>query len=247
MKYILVKLMGGIGNQLFQYSAGVLQKNVNSGNLLLCKPENDHDSIDYRFLFTQGNSYDGVIPHCKTLYQENGFLTWNPNDYKDDIVLLYGYFQNYKVLKNILPEFKIHILNSLKQFQIFDIIPNSGFIHVRRGDYLNNPNSHHIQALEYYEKALKLMSHISHWYIVSDDLEWCKSQELFKNMTYVTEDTIYSMAFMTMITKGAIIANSSFSWWGAYLGCGEQQNVIYPKLWFEDISPDLFPEEWVGI
>uniref|UniRef100_A0A6C0D6G5 Glycosyltransferase n=1 Tax=viral metagenome TaxID=1070528 RepID=A0A6C0D6G5_9ZZZZ len=240
--------MGGIGNQLFQYAAGFLQKKVSSSNLVLCKPENSHDSTDYRYLFTEGISYNGDIPLCKTLYQENGFLVWDPENYNGDTIILYGYFQNYNVLKTILPEFKTHILLNLEHYKKFKIVSNSGFIHVRRGDYLNKSNSHHIQPLEYYEKAIRLMSHISHWYVLSDDLEWCKSQELFNslNVTYVNEDTLHSLALMTMICKGAIIANSSFSWWGAYLGCGEK-NVIYPKLWFEDVSPDLFPEDWVGL
>jgi hypothetical protein len=247
MTYIFVKLMGGVGNQLFQYAAGILQKKINSGTLVLYKAENNHDSTDYRYLFSQAIAYDGKI-QCMTLYQENGFAFWNPEDYKVDALLLYGYFQNYNVLKPILPEFKNHILHSLEPYQKFNIVPKSGFIHVRRGDYLNLPDSHHIQSLEYYKKALSLMSDIRHWYLLSDDLEWCKSQYLFRtiNVTYVNEDTLHSLAFMSMITEGAIIANSSFSWWGAYLGVGEK-NVIYPKLWFSDISPDLFPEEWVGI
>ena len=119
---------------------------------------------------------------------------------------------------------------------------------MRRGDYLNNPELHHVQTLEYYRKALSLMPHINHWYLFSDDLEWCKSQDLFNTLhiTYVSEDPLHSLGYMSMIHEGAIIANSSFSWWGAYLGIGET-NVIYPKKWLGDLSPDLFPEDWVGI
>jgi hypothetical protein len=240
--------MGGIGNQLFQYAAGLLQKKVNSGTLLLCKAENSHDTLDYRYLFNEGLEYNARTPLCLTLYQENSFGVWNPEDYKVDIVLLYGYFQNYNILKPILNELKSSILRSLEPFRKFSIIPNSGFIHVRRGDYLKLKDSHHIQPLEYYKKAISLLPNINNWYLFSDDLEWCKSQELFKNMnvTYINENTLYTLAFMSMVTDGAIIANSTFSWWGAYLGVGTK-NVVYPKKWFEDISPDLFPEEWVAI
>ena len=249
MSYIFVKLMGGLGNQLFQYAAGMLQKRLSSGTLILCKPENIHDTFDYRLLFTEGVIYNGITPMSfNTLYQENGYLFWDPNNYKDGIVLLYGYFQNYNVLKPILLEFKNHILQNLESLRTYTILPKSGFIHVRRGDYLNNPELHHVQSLDYYKKALSLMPHINHWYLFSDDLEWCKSQEIFNtlNITYVNEDPLHSLAYMSMIHEGAIIANSSFSWWGAYLGIGNA-NVIYPKKWLGDISPDLFPEDWVGI
>jgi hypothetical protein len=248
MSYIFVKLMGGIGNQLFQYAAGFLQKTVNSGTLLLCKAENVHEKTDYRDLFSEGVKYTAGIPPCEMLYQDDGFGVWNPEDYKLDIILLYGYFQNYSVLKKVLGTFKTTIIRSLEPYRKFSVVSNSGFIHVRRGDYLKLQQSHHIQPLEYYREALTLLPNINHWYLFSDDIEWCKSQELFRtlNITYVEENTINTLAYMSMITEGAIIANSSFSWWGAFLGVGDK-NVIYPKRWFEDKTPDLFPEEWVGI
>jgi len=76
-----------------------LQKKVNSGTLLLCKAENSHDTLDYRYLFNEGLEYNARTPLCLTLYQENSFGVWNPEDYKVDMVLLYGYFQNYNILK----------------------------------------------------------------------------------------------------------------------------------------------------
>ena len=246
MNYIFVKLMGGLGNQLFQYAAALLQRKHTSGTIVLAKAENPHDSYDYRSLFSEGLIYNAGIPNVPSIYQEDGFGVWNPEDYKFPMLLLYGYFQNYKVLKPILQTLKESLC---LQFTRFEIVPNSGFIHVRRGDYLNLPNVHHVQPLEYYEKALSILNNISHWYVFSDDLEWCKQQSLFKslNTTFVDKNTLESLSMMSQIHDGAIIANSSFSWWGAYLGVGETNRVIYPKRWFESKTPDLFPDEWVGI
>jgi hypothetical protein len=147
------------------------------------------------------------------------------------------------VLLPILPEFKKHILESLEQN--YTIKPNSGFIHVRRGDYLKC--GFDLKDTSYYTKAINYFSHIKHWYIFSDDIQWCKDSKLFINATYVEEsDPLKSLTMMSQIKDAAIIANSTFSWWGAYLGCGTQ-NVTYPKCWLNNTTPDLFPSEWIGL
>lgn len=255
--YIFVNLMGGMGNQLFQYAAGLLQKEVTNGTLLLCKPHtNIHDTADYRdILFKEGNKWDGDIPPHITLYQEDGFARWNPEEWKYPTLYLYGYFQNYSVLKSVLPRFKEIILDSLlEQRKVmklkYHITNGSAFLHIRRGDYLNNKEVNHLESLEYYKKAYNLLAK-NKIYLFSDDIEWCKNQEFFKqiNPTYVDEsDPVNALALMCEIHDGAIIANSTFSWMGAYLGCGLKPNVVYyPTKWFENKKPDLFPEEWIRI
>jgi hypothetical protein len=238
--------MGGLGNQLFQYAAGVLQALVTHGKLYLQKAELTHDSHDYRdVLFTLGEKYNTNLPNHTTLYQEDGFKPWNPYDNRYPNLLLYGYFQNYSVLSPILPSFKTHILSNLKQH--YTIKPNSGFIHVRRGDYLKV--GFNMKDTSYYTKALEYFKTIPHWYIFSDDIQWCKESKLFDtiHVTYVEEsDALKSLTMMSQIRGAAIIANSTFSWWGAYLGCGIY-NVVYPKIWFNNTTPDLFPEEWMGL
>lgn len=248
-QYIVVRLMGGLGNQLFQYAAGLLQSKVTHGKLYLEKPvENLHDTHDYRStLFTFGEKYDSELSYHISHYQENGFAFWNPNDYNYSILRLYGYFQNYTSLKPILPEFKQHILGNLKCKIPYNVIPNSGFIHVRRGDYLKN--SIELKNMNYYTEAISLNKHIDTWYIFSDDIAWCKNSKLFDaiHTIYVEEtDPVVCLALMSEIKDSAIIANSTFSWMGAYLGCGTK-NVIYPKTWIGTGTPDLFPEEWIGL
>jgi len=259
--YIFVNLMGGMGNQMFQYAAGLLQAEVTNSTLMLCKPHtNNHDTQDYRdILFKEGNKWDGhLFPHI-TLYQENSFACWNPKEWKFPILYLYGYFQNYSVLKPVLPRFKEIILESLliqrEAMKLkYHITSASAFLHVRRGDYVGLSNIHHLQDEDYYTTAYNQLTSskkIYKMYLISDDIEWCKNQEFFKeiNPTYVEEaDPINALAFMCEMKDGAIIANSTFSWMGAYLGTGlKRKSVYYPKKWFEDKNPDLFPEEWVII
>ena len=256
---VFVHLMGGIGNQLFQYAAGMLQVKITNGKLYLEKAvENNHDTADYRdTLFTLGEKYDGQLPHHISHYQENSFAYWNPHDYKYPILLLYGYFQNYRSLKPILPEFKNSILENLKykrEYVVnkYKISFGSAFIHVRRGDYLKY--NAQLTNTKYYTDGIDNISSnhmIRTWYILSDDIEWCKTSGLFDsiNKVYVEDsDPVICLAFMSEIKDAAIIANSTFSWMGAYLGCGTKPNsVIYPKIWINTGTPDLFPEEWIGL
>jgi len=259
--YIFVNLMGGMGNQMFQYAAGLLQAEVMNGTLMLCKAnKNNHDTQDYRdILFKEGNKWDNDIPPHITLYQENSFSRWNPEQWKFPILYLYGYFQNYSVLEPVLPRFKEIILDSIselrKQMKLkYHITTGSAFLHVRRGDYVELSHIHHLQDEDYYRTAynqLTSFKKIYKMYLISDDIEWCKNQDFFKeiNPTYVEEsDPVNALAFMCEIKDGAIIANSTFSWMGAYLGTGlKTKSVYYPSKWFENKNPELFPEEWVRI
>ena len=253
--YIFVQLMGGMGNQLFQYAAGLLQMNITNGTLYLCKAvENIHDTTDYRNLLSSSIKYDDNLPSYISLNQSHAFSNWNPQEYKYPIVYLHGYFQNYSTLKPILPEFRNNILKSLKPYNSSLEKYNSAFIHIRRGDYLEKSDIHHVIDMSYYTKAVDIITSskkIDLWYIFSDDLEWVKNQPYFSTIhsTFVDEkDPVKSLAIMSQIHDGAIIANSTFSWMGAYLGIGEKEkSVVYPKKWFNNTTPDLFPSEWIGI
>jgi len=260
--YIFVQLMGGMGNQLFQYAAGMLQSKTTNGKLYLCKAtQNNHSNKDYRdILMNKGIKHDKTVPSHVSFYQDDAYKPWNPSEYKYPTLYMYGYFQNYPSLKPILYDFKQNILSQIEyQRDIvrkqYNIKTGDVFIHVRRGDYLNIGNSsiHHVQSLDYYAKAIDILKQkvdIKRWFIFSDDMKWCKKQELFKKLQplFIEEnDEIYTLAIMSEIKSGAIIANSSFSWMGAFLGVGEEKTVVYPTRWFKEKTPDLFPKSWIGI
>lgn len=106
-------------------------------------------------------------------------------------------------------------------------------VHVRRGDYVDN--TFYVDLFEdgYYERAMELFPD-ERFLIFSDDIEWCKKQELFSFCALFSEgksevDDLNAMASC----KGHIIANSSFSWWGAYLS-PHGGKVVAPKKWFTD-------------
>lgn len=241
---IYIHLAGGLGNQLFQYAAAYLQMALTNGIIIATQADNPHDLTDYRNIFGL-QKQTSIQPNIIYLFHRTPFETWDP--IFASYIYLHGCFQNYSVLKPILPDFstllRLTLASQREQMrQKYDVSRFSGFIHVRRGDYIGTKN--HVQDLSYYKAALQQNPALK-WYIFSDDMPWVKSQTFFQDLdpVYVEETPIMCLALMCELDI-AIIANSTFSWWGAYLSGGR---VIYPKKWYDNTTPDLFPETWIGI
>ncbi len=117
-------------------------------------------------------------------------------------------------------------------------------IHVRRGDYVNNPFYVDLYTDGYYKRAMKKFPN-ENFLVFSDDLEWCKQQPIFKNCQFFHGNEIEDMNKMASC-KAHIIANSSFSWWGAWLHPTYPANkVIVPKNWFTDgVERTVLPKHW---
>ena len=250
--------LGRLGNQMFQYASlrGIAAAR---GYDFGIPPSNFEDEWKSHQLF---EVFD--LPHlpkkniryldggCAPVVQERDFtfdealLNQCPNE-----VSLFGFFQSEKWFKHIEGSiredftFKDHILNPCKE-----MIGDNKFlsVHIRRTDYLTNSANHYNLTLDYYEEAL---SHFKDWDVVifSDDPEWCKKQKLFSHDRFLISesgDNKVDLCLMTLC-KGHIIANSSFSWWGAWLA--ESENVIAPKVWFgsslsEHDTSDLYLDHW---
>lgn len=129
---------------------------------------------------------------------------------------------------------------------------NSVSIHIRRGDYLKSP-IHNILDINYYKKAVEIIENkITEpiFFIFSDDIGWVKNQELFSDCVFVDNnknDTAYIDMQLMSLCKHNIIANSTFSWWAAWLNKNTDKIVVSPKTWFKD-SRDisgLFCEDWI--
>ncbi len=130
-------------------------------------------------------------------------------------------------------------------------------IHIRRGDYLNNP-VHNVFDISYIEKGIALMQDTIgekiQLYIFSDDLKWCRENlntlypnipKLFCEGGNAKED----LQLMSMC-QHFIIANSSFSWWAAWLGRASNKTVVAPQKWFNGTKfdgSDIIPKDWIKI
>jgi hypothetical protein len=136
---------------------------------------------------------------------------------------------------------------------------NSVSIHIRRGDYVEGDSAPKFEnlPLEYYRKALHRLESstgLLDRFIFSDDLTWVRENKLFdREMTFVEAggnlSPVDDMWLMTLCRHN-IIANSSFSWWGAWLNRNEAKMVVAPSKWFKSEAidtGDLIPESWIRL
>lgn len=184
------------------------------------------------------------------------FLNLPNNTYLD------GYWQSNRYFEGIgnliRSEFQaIAGLGEKNQMLLGDIgIHNSVALHIRRGDYLSNPTAaqyHSVCSLEYYQQAVQFISSAvpnPHFFVFSDDVVWAEENlNLDFPVTFVgcnVGDQAFQDLRLMSHCKHQIIANSSFSWWGAWLNPNPNKIVIAPKKWFlanKDTST-LFPSEW---
>lgn len=259
------KLMGGLGNQMFQIAAAhalALRNNTESGfDLSQCyTPAQGNKASKYREnifknindVSINANYINNLIyDDLDKIYKENSF-SYNEIPFIIDIYMI-GYFQSEKYFL----DYKNEILNL---FSITDTtLVNDylyGFkfmnrpitaVHVRRGDYLNHPEFHPVLSIKYYQEAMKQIGDSS-FIFISDDMEWVKNNFRGPNIWYSNfTDEINDFKLLTLCDNN-IIANSSFSWWGAYLNKNPNKKIIAPKKWFGPLGPqdtqDLIPSDW---
>jgi hypothetical protein len=276
---IIVRLLGGLGNQLFQYTIGrtlSLKKNV---PLFVETSAYDHyDPRGYKLFHYKvkatiatenevkkiSNIYESnklyarlyrgvekkLLPKYKWLYyQEDEYYKYEPQLMKTSVpVMLEGFWQNYKYYEFIYPEI-LEELTLKDEYKadyntglFSEIKQNSGSIsiHIRRGDYVSVPgnlNWFGVMPICYYNKAIeyinsKIQSPV--YYIFSDDLNWAKSNLNIKGSTVFVdlgEGKDYLELDAMSKCRHNIIANSSFSWWAAFLNKNPDKIVIAPAQW----------------
>jgi hypothetical protein len=128
---------------------------------------------------------------------------------------------------------------------------------VRRTDFLTNPLNGFYEV-DYYRRAEELIrEHVPHpsYFVFSDDMEWCESNLSFAGPTQFVSQDFGPLKFrddlrLMSACKHFVVANSSFSWWAAWLNPDQTKMVIAPRAWFADQSldtKDLIPESWIRI
>lgn len=257
-----IKIKGGLGNQLFQYAYG--RKLINDNELVNFDTsffEQNKKDTSRPFLLKKFNISNSVI----FVNKKENYLKKILGKIYSKISGNYGFFQSEKYFKNIESIIKKEFtlkdsLSLIAQSFANQIIqnPNSVSIHIRRGDYVSNPsaNKHHgICDLEYYRKAiLKIKKSVESplYFIFSDDIEWVKENLKIDNATYVSNPQIQDYEELILMSKcnHHIIANSSFSWWGAWLNPNSDKIVIAPRQWTVNKSSDqlnILPKTWIQI
>jgi len=246
------KLHGGY--QLDKYNIDLAQSN---------KQENKKyysNSLLSKVLRRLGIKTSKAIREKSLLFDER-LLNIQDNNYIE------GYFQSEKYFKNIrgilLEQFiiKQELSDYTMKIEVeINISHNSCSLHIRRGDYLNSDNTkiHGSCDLEYYKKSIDYLEEkISNirYFIFSDDIKWCKENFNLANVIFVDNKETkipHEDLYLMSLCNHNIIANSSFSWWGAWLNQNEEKMVLAPKKWFEDDeletqSKDIVCKDWIRI
>jgi hypothetical protein len=179
--------------------------------------------------------------YIKGYWQSEDYFFKYSNDIRHDFL-----FKNKLMLKNDVTYKQIKSCNSVS-------------LHVRRGDYLTIPefaNKYYICPEDYYYKAINLIKtkiENPHFFIFSDSMDWVKDKLIIDSPhTYVTNNSALEGHFDMQLMSSCmhnIIANSSFSWWGAWLNLNTNKIVISPKRWFlnDHVSSKLIPDTWMQI
>lgn len=255
---IIIKIQGGLCNQLFQWALGYsLSKHhevyfddtffslQHSNPLVTVRRYELEDIIkpDVPLVTPEVNSR---LLSSPTFRVADNFHYQNFHFDPGVNYILDGYWQSEKYFSSVVDELP-NLFNwpDIKQLDF----NNSCSIHIRRGDYLNTQHIHPIQSIQYYNKAIDIIGKYDNIYIFSDDIQWCKENLNFKNSIFMEGNSnLEDLRYMSLCSHN-IIANSSFSWWGAYLNQNKDKKVICPKLWFGDGTndSDLKPLRWIQI
>lgn len=200
----------------------------------------------------------------KVLRQQH--IGWEPNVFrKRGDVYLDGYWQSPKYFADIRDYLLEEIVltsplsSAANAFNSKIMSSEAVFIHIRRGDYVTDKKVRAINGTcspDYYTRAiLRTKERISNpaWFVFSDDIAWVKTNlNLPVEATFVSDKSITDTEELALMAscKHAIIANSTFSWWGAWLIQNPEKVVIAPSPWFDtkyDHHADLIPDSWTRL
>ena len=253
-------LMGGLGNYMFQIAAAISLaiKNDDKAEFYVQGSSQVHKHLTSYTdnIFRKVNIVNASnLPYVR--YVEPGF-SYNEIPYRNNI-MLYGYFQSEKYFKDN----RLEILEVFKpdKTQIDYIFSKYGSlleldktcsIHVRRGDYLKLSQHHPPCEMEYYKAAMDIIGNDTTYLIFSDDIAWCKENFIGEQFKFIENETDVTDLAIMAHCKNNIIANSSFSWWGAWLNENEDKIVVSPTKWFGPAKgninvDDIYAKNWIKI
>lgn len=275
---VITVLSGGLGNQMFQYALGLRLCDINNSKHVLDISELRGDSLR-KYALNQFNIDEklieknplelgfierltkGIPKHFRNLREitEFQFDTEIMKPLGD--VRTIGYWQNPAYFEDIRP-LLLEKFSLKKKSATFNDINSkiesseSASLHVRRGDYAHNPETNKVHGtctLEYYLKAIERIeeSGKKQWFVFSDDLEWCREQfSYLENVIFAKSENDAEDMILMSHCKHNVIANSSFSWWGAWLNQNPDKTVVAPMKWLNatTLNPEpLFPKTWIRI
>lgn len=286
---IIVRVTGGLGNQMFQYamykSLEKKGKLVKLDSKSFYETKKEHNGYELERIFDikpnkptkedlekfDENNISTLLKIKRKLFGDKKFVydtkeyVFNKDVYKLKNSYLNGYWQSIKYFEGIENDIKkdFRFKNQLdnKNLEILNEIENSNSIsiHIRRGDYMSPENYNMygcIATPTYYKKAIKVIEEKVEnptFFVFSNDMDWVKKNIQINSRVFYIDINSGNGSYKDMQLmsncKHNIIANSSFSWWGAWLNENKNKIVVAPKKWInrEDVDSDkieLFCEGW---
>ncbi len=296
MGHVIVRLMGGLGNQLFQYAAGTALAQRLGVPLLLDRGFLDHRPADMTwtprafeldvFDLPIAFATEAQVRYLRRPMDRRGYSKAHavlPSLFPDHVfrdkghgfdpavkelkapVYMEGYWQNEGYFLSIADSLRTKLyvpreLPSTRNSEALATIKStkSASIHVRRGDYVSDAETsrfHGVCSVDYHTSGAELLATqhgVQHFFIFSDDPVWVKENiRLPYPTTHVSHNTGSDGHWDLWLMKQCdhhIIANSSFSWWGAWLNTSPTKQVIGPARWFQgrDLpSSAILPPTWL--
>lgn len=226
---------GQLGNQMFQYAL-LLGVKYKTGAKIIFSQEVKERSYLFNFFDLKEYSIDETI--VDNLQQEKHFhfdssvfdINQNTN--------FRGYFQSEKYFEHckdvVKKEFTFNNSIEVRVDSFLETYKDKKLVslHIRRGDYLINPDFHPLPPNEYYYNAMDMLDDGNTIFVcVSNDRPWCEENLKRENLVYQFNDLAFDMCLISKC-HDHIIANSSFSWWGSWLSTTLNKKIIAPKIWF---------------
>jgi hypothetical protein len=274
---IIVRIMGGLGNQMFQYAAGLaLSKRLDTKLYL----DTSFFKVDVKRRHVTKRVYElylfNIYPkplsiidrldlklHPPRLVMESAEVKNEFRAIKGNAIVA-GYWQSSWYFDDYSDEiratFKLDYPLSEPATKVYEKIKKdnrSVSLHFRRGDYVTNKAAADILGtlpIKYYKEAIEVLKQKKgdiNLYVFSDDINWCKKNlKLNSNVIFVEQTTTSDDLKLMAACRHNVIANSSFSWWAGWLNQNQGKIVVAPKKWFAN-NPDYssleLPKTWVSL
>jgi hypothetical protein len=227
-------LKGGLANNLFQVAFTDYIAHHTGRKQYVAYNKSCHSDVNYLTTVFKNIQFVEAPPDVRQdwVFEDEKFTV--PTDWLNIIttpnVMMDGYFQDYNY---ILPSFKDKLSFDTSKYPN---ISQKVFLHIRGGDYVNHW-LHYVDLRHYYKRAVNLFEPDTEFAVFTNDVSYANDilSKLNIRHTIVDENEIDSLYLMSQC-KGGICANSSFSWWGAYLN--PNRPIYFPSLWFNDSGMD---------
>ena len=228
---LTVDLKGGLGNQLFMlgfldYASKLTRRPIFINNLMSPQTVHSHEQY-YNTIFKNWKSlYKHSYPRILTEPNNQSYQDWKTIiESTTGDIMLWGYFQRYEYMDAVRDTFIPKLSFDESILQKYPQITNKIGIHIRGGDYKGNPY-HELGLKNYYQKCMSMCPD-SEFVIFTNDFSY--ANEMLQNCEIIQESEINTLLLMSRC-KGLICANSSFSWWGAYIN--PNRPIFMPSKWY---------------